>query len=106
MPRPPRYAFPGVLQHPIQRGDNRPPVFFHADDYRFSPGCLTEAAATYGSAVHADVPITNHVHVLLTPRQPGSIATVAQSSGRRYLHLSTRRINALGRCEKGGTRPA
>ena len=85
MPLQPRYALPDVPQHIIQRGNNRQPVFFHADDYRFYLACLTEAAATYGSAVHAYVLMTNHVHVLLTPRQPTSIAKVMQALGRRYV---------------------
>jgi len=34
MPRPPRDALPDIPQHVIQRGNNRPPVFFDATDYR------------------------------------------------------------------------
>ncbi len=85
MPRAPRYVLPDVPQHIIQRGHNRQPVFFHADDYRFYLACLHEAAATHGSAVHAYVLMTNHVHVLMQPRQPTSIAKVMQSLGRRYV---------------------
>lgn len=84
-PRPPRYHLPDVPQHVIQRGNNRQPVFFHADDYRFYLECLKEAASTHGSAVHAYVLMTNHVHVLLLPRQANSIAKIVQSLGRRYV---------------------
>ena len=84
MPRPPRYALPDVPQHISQRGNKRPPVFFHADDDRFSLACLTEAAAPHSSAVHAYVLMPHHVHVLLTPCQPTSIAKLMQSLGQRY----------------------
>lgn len=85
MPRPPRYPLPDVPQHVIQRGNNRQPVFFHADDYRCYVDCLTEAAAAQATAVHAYVLMTNHVHLLMTPRQANSIAKVVQSIGRRYV---------------------
>jgi putative transposase len=86
MPRPARYPLPEVPQHVIQRGNNRQPVFFHEDDYRFYLACLTEAAATHATAVHAYVLMTNHVHLLMTPLRTDSIAKVMQSIGRRYVH--------------------
>jgi putative transposase len=47
--------------------------------------CLQDAAATYHTAVHAYVLMTNHVHLLLTPRQSDSLAKIMQSIGRRYV---------------------
>jgi putative transposase len=85
MPRPPRYPLAGVPQHVIQRGNNRQPVFFHEEDYRMYLACLQDAAATYNSAVHAYVLMTNHAHLLMTPRQSDSLAKVMQSIGRRYV---------------------
>jgi hypothetical protein len=43
MPRRPRVVFPGIAHHITQRGNNRQPVFFFADDRRF---CLDLLAAT------------------------------------------------------------
>jgi putative transposase len=85
MPRSPRYPLAGVPQHVIQRGHNRQPMFFHADDYRVYWQCLQDAAATSHSAVHAYVLMTNHVHLLMTPLHAESIAKVMQSMGRRYV---------------------
>ena len=85
MPRSPRYPLAGVPQHVIQRGNNRQPVFFHEKDYRKYLACLQDAAATYNCAVHAYVLMTNHVHLLMTPRQSDSLAKVMQSIGRRYV---------------------
>jgi putative transposase len=85
MPRLPRYSLSGVPQHVIQRGHNRQPIFFHEDDYRFYLECLQETTARHATAVHAYVLMTNHVHVLMTPHQPNSIAKVMQALGRRYV---------------------
>ena len=85
MPRPPRYPLIGVPQHVIQRGNNRQPTFFTQDDFRFYRDCLTEAATHHHCEVHAYVLMTNHVHLLLTPRRAKAIAKVIQSLGRRYV---------------------
>jgi hypothetical protein len=42
MARLPRYGLPGQPQHVIQRGNNRSPIFFAAEDYAFfNQSCLT-----------------------------------------------------------------
>ena len=46
MSLPPRYPLIGVRQHVIQRGNNRQPTFFAADDFRYCLECL-KVAATY-----------------------------------------------------------
>lgn len=38
-----------------------------------------------GCAVHASVLMTNRVHLLLTPREPGQVWRVMQALGRRYV---------------------
>ena len=47
----------------------------------------------YGCAVHAYVPMTNHVHLLLTPLAADSLPRTMQSLGRRYV----RHVNAVYR---------
>lgn len=85
MPRPPRYPLIGVPQHVIQRGNNRQPTFFAEDDFRFYLEALKAATTTHDCAVHAYVLMTNHVHLLMTPRRTDAIAKVIQSLGRRYV---------------------
>ncbi len=85
MARLPRYVLPGQPQHVIQRGNNRGVTFFAEEDYSFYRECLKEACDKHGCAVHAYVLMTNHVHLLLTPDNPSSIAKVMQSVGRRYV---------------------
>ena len=85
MARLPRYVLPGQPQHVIQRGNNRGVTFFTEEDYSFYRECLKAACDKHDCAVHAYVLMTNHVHLLLTPGNPSSIAKVMQSVGRRYV---------------------
>jgi putative transposase len=85
MPRLPRYAASGMPQHVIQRGNNRSVLFVAESDYRFFRDCLIAACARYECEVHAYVFMTNHVHMLMTPRTSGGISRVLQAVGRRYV---------------------
>jgi REP-associated tyrosine transposase len=85
MPRRGRYFLPDQPLHLIQRGNNRQPVLFAADDHARYREWLTEAAAEQGCRVHAYVLMTNHVHLLATPGRADSIPRMMQSLGRRYV---------------------
>ena len=85
MARLPRYNLPGQPQHVILRGNNRSIIFAAEEDYRFFLDCLQDAAVRYGSALHAYVLMTNHVHLLMTPERSDSIGKTIQSLGRRYV---------------------
>jgi len=64
----PRIVVPGQPLHIVQRGNNRHPTFFSDMDYQFYLDALAVSAEQYGCAVHAYVLMTNHVHLLLTPK--------------------------------------
>jgi putative transposase len=80
-----RYFLPDQPLHVIQRGNNREPVFFADKDYQRYREWLAEAAAKNGCAIHGYVLMTNHVHLLVTPRAAGSVPRTMQSLGRRYV---------------------
>ncbi len=80
-----RHFLPNQPQHLIQRGNNRQAIFFAAEDYACYRKWLAEAAAEHGCAIHAYVLMTNHVHLLATPRQADGIPRMLQSLGRRYV---------------------
>ena len=88
-----RYFLPDQPLHVIQRGNNREAIFFAEADYDDYRGWLAAAAAAYGCAIHAYVLMTNHVHLLVTPRRADSLPRTMQSLGRRYV----RHINATYR---------
>src|SRR5207249_3259001 len=87
MARPPRLELPDVPLHVRQRGINRAACFFTEVDRRFYLKCLAEAAAKRGCAVHAYVLMTNHVHILVSPSEPGAVGAMLQDIGRRYVRV-------------------
>lgn len=97
MPRQPRHDIPGIAQHAVQRGNDRPPYFFADVDYRRYLTNLREAATKHGCAIHAYVLMTNHVHLLVIPNAVGSVSRMMQSLGRRYVSY----INTA--CHRTGT---
>jgi putative transposase len=84
MARKPRVHLENYTQHIIQRGANRNSCFFAEEDYRFYLDCLHDALNRYECECHAYVLMTNHVHLLLTPRAFSAIAKVMKLVGQRF----------------------
>jgi putative transposase len=85
MPRRPRVNLDGVPLHIVQRGHNREPCFFAEEDYSSYLHWLGEALRETECALHAYVPMTNHVHLLLTPTRAEAIPKLLIFLGRRYV---------------------
>jgi putative transposase len=68
MARKPRIDLPDVPQHIVQRGNDRQACFFAQEDYEAYLVALREAMLKYGVAIHAYCLMTNHVHLLATPK--------------------------------------
>ena len=96
MPRKPRMYLAGVPCHVVQRGNNRDACFFTDDDYRFYLDVLSDACRRYQVHVHAYVLMTNHVHLLLTPKFGESVSRVMQSLGRRYVQYVNKTYRRCG----------
>ena len=101
-----RYFLPDQPLHVIQRGNNRGAIFFAEADYALYRTWLAEAATQYGCAIHAYVLMTNHVHLLLTPRTAESLPRTLQSLGRRYVRHVNRRYRRTGTLWEGRYRAA
>ena len=101
MARKPRLDLPGVAQHIVQRGNDRQPCFFAAGDYERYRHDLRQIASNEGCAVHAYVLMTNHVHLLMTPAQAGSVARFMQALGRRYVRYVNDRYDRTGTLWEG-----
>jgi putative transposase len=69
----------------VQRGNNRQPIFFEAGDNRAYLDWLQEGLERYDCALHAYVLMTNHVHLLLSPKDRQAIGRLIQYVGRRYV---------------------
>ncbi len=85
MPRRPRVHLDGVPLHLVQRGHNRGACFFDEQDYLAYLGWLGEALEREQCLLHAYVLMTNHIHLLVTPRQAGAIPRFIMAVGRRYV---------------------
>lgn len=91
MPRSPRIDPPGLPRHLIQRGNNRQACFHGDADRVLYLGILREELAGHECDLHAYVLMSNHVHLLLTPRMAGQLGRMMQSLGRRYVrHFNDR----------------
>ena len=101
MARLPRFTIPDQPQHIIQRGNNRQAIFAADADYQFFRDALVEAATEHGLAIHAYVWMTNHIHLLASPKSAFTISKVFQSVGRRYVQYFNRTYRRSGTLWEG-----
>jgi len=91
MPRIARIVIPGCPHHITQRGNNRQDVFFVDDDRQRYLAILAAQAERFGLTVQGYCLMTNHVHLIATPREPESLA---KAVGRTHW-LYTQYVNRL-----------
>ena len=91
MPRKPGMYLAGVPCHVVQRGNNRDACFSPKTTIGFILDVLADACQRYRVDLHACVLMTNHVHLLLTPRAVDGVSRVMQSLGRRYVQYASSR---------------
>ena len=96
MPRRPRIHLDGVPLHIVQRGHNREPCFFAEEDYHTYLHWLGEALIKEGCALHAYALMTNHVHLLLTPKKAESVPQLIIALGRRYVQYINKTYRRTG----------
>ena len=101
MPRQPRINLPDVAQHVIQRGNNKEPCFFNADDYAMYLSKMEEYSKKYDVAIHAYILMPNHVHLLLTPKVENAISKFMQALGRYYVQYINRTYGRSGTLWEG-----
>ncbi|MBL8512344.1 MAG: transposase [Betaproteobacteria bacterium] len=96
MPRRPRIQLDNVPLHIVQRGHNREACFLGVEDYQSYLHWLGEALANHDCQLHAYVLMTNHVHLLLTPKKAALIPQLIMSIGRRYVQYINRTYRRTG----------
>jgi REP-associated tyrosine transposase len=101
MSRRPRFPLTDLPLHVVQRGNNRSACFFQDRDYRVYLKVLGEACRHYGVLVHAYALMTNHVHLLMTPRIADGVSRVMQSVGARYVRYVNRSCERTGSLWEG-----
>ena len=88
-------------QHVIQRGNNREACFGSEEDFVAYSKWLCEQALRYGVALHAWILMTNHVHLLVTPRSVDGVSRMMQGLGRLYVQYFNRRHRRSGTLWEG-----
>lgn len=101
MPRRSRIIIPGIPLHIIQRGNNRQACFYADDDYLFYLDWLKELAKLSKCFVHAFALMTNHVHLLITPKNADSAGTLMKRLGQRYVQYINRTYKRSGTLWEG-----
>lgn len=75
----------GVPRHIVQRGNNRQVCFNGDENMAAYAGWLKEFSTKFQVEIHVWVFMTNHVHLLATPRIENGISEMMQSLGRQYV---------------------
>ncbi len=101
MARLPRITPVDVPVHVIQRGNNRQVCFVAEEDYGAYFDWLNTYSKKYGVDVHAWVLMTNHIHLLCTPRREGSLSLMMQSIGRNYVRYFNKEYRRTGTLWEG-----
>ncbi len=101
MPRHRRLRVTGLPVHIIQRGHNRQACFFAETDYQFYLDRLVEFAARFECELHAYVLMTNHVHLLVTPRLAAGLSLLMKFLDQRYTQYVNRVYRRSGTLWEG-----
>lgn len=88
----------GVPVHLIQRGNNRSACFVTQEDRSFYLFHLSRAVSRFGCDLHAYCLMTNHVHLLLTPKAVQSCGLLMKHMGQlhsQYFNKLYKRTGSL-----------
>ena len=96
MPRKPRLEVVGLPHHLVQRGVNRQTVFFDHNSYLTYLNLLQKYADLHQVHIHCWCLMTNHVHLLATPLQTGSLSRMMQNLNRAYVQITNMRFHRTG----------
>jgi len=101
MARKSRFRVTGIPQHVIQRGNNRQACFLDNEDRRRYLADLAKALHVHEVELHAWVLMSNHVHLLATPRTRDGLSRMMQTLGRRYVRWFNDRHERSGTLWQG-----
>ncbi|MCC5796665.1 MAG: transposase [Methylophaga sp.] len=85
MARLPRLVLPDQPLHIMHRGNNRQNIFENEEDMTRILNDIGEALHKADCQLHAYVIMTNHLHLLLTPKNKQELAVFMQSMANRYV---------------------
>ncbi|MBV9361853.1 MAG: transposase, partial [Betaproteobacteria bacterium] len=92
---------PDLSVHIVQRGHDRSDCFFEDSDYRAYLGYLGEFASRFACSIHAYCLMTNHVHLLVTPRKADSCALLMKNVAQHHVQRINSRRDRTGTLWEG-----
>lgn len=101
MARLPRLNLPDIPQHVVQRGNNRQACFVNKKDRAVYLNKLKEYAEEFEVEIHAFVLMTNHVHLLATPKVGDGVSKMMQALGRYYVRYFNKKHKRSGTLWEG-----
>jgi putative transposase len=101
MARPRRIQQADLTQHILNRGNNRCDIFRAEKDYAFFLLAVRDASIRYQVDVHSYALMTNHFHLVATPRVATGLSDVMQAVGTKYVRYFNRRYARTGRLFEG-----
>lgn len=96
MPRAARVVLPGVPHHVTHRGNNRMRIFDDDQDCLVFRQLVLNYSKKLGCDVHSYVLMGNHVHLLVTPREPNSLSRFMQRVAMMYSRYFNKRYGRTG----------
>ena len=101
MARLPRLTLPGYPHHIVQRGNNRQAIFADSSDYETLLRLLEEYAKKFDVAIHGYVLMSNHFHLLATPKTEEGVPQLMQALGRSYVRYFNAKAKRSGTLWEG-----
>lgn len=96
MARRARFILPGVPLHIVHRGNDRKTCFFEDADFRVYSRSLETHSAAFECDVHSYVLMTNHVHILVTPRTEDAPGRMMKAIAQNFAQYINRRRGRTG----------
>ena len=94
--RRPRLELPGIPQHITHRGVNRGATFIDDEDFASYLQALEACSRGQGVALHGDVLMTNHVHLLVSAEAGGAaLCPGLQGALQAHGHVVGRSLQVL-----------
>ncbi len=101
MPRVARTVFPNVPHHITQRGNRREDVFFVDADRQFYLSLLKQYSEKYKVEVLAYCLMTNHIHLVLIPKDEKGLQSLLKPLHMRYTQRINKKMGWSGRLWQG-----
>jgi len=96
MARVARIQIADLAHHIINRGNNRGDIFLGEQDYLFFLLALRDASLRHQVEVHAYTLMTNHFHIVATPRTASALSKTMRVVGTKFVRYFNRRYDRTG----------